>query len=74
MSFNLGRNWHSLTDIQVEYCEWTSTDKAELKTLREHPEEFCEKLFRGLEKMKSHAYIAANQHKVISHSNLNVHA
>ena len=58
----------------MEFCEWTSTDKAELKTLREHPDEFVEKLFRGLEKMKSHAYIAANQHKVISYSDPNVHA
>ena len=48
----------------MEYSEWTSTDRAELKTFKEHPEEFVEKFFSGMEKLKSHSFIAENQHKV----------
>ena len=41
-----------------------STDRAELKTTRDHPDEFVEKFFCSMEKLKSHSYVAENQHKV----------
>ena len=48
----------------MEYKEWVSTDRAELRTTIEPPEEFVEKLFSALEKLKKHSYIAESQYKV----------
>ena len=50
--------------LKVEYKEWVSTDRAELRNTIEPPEEFVEKLFSVLEKLKKHSYIAESQHKV----------
>ena len=35
-----------------------------MKTFKEHPDEFVEKFFKGMEKLKSHSFIAENQHRV----------
>lgn len=58
--------------VQVEYCEWTTTDRAELKTIREEPDEFVEKLFSSLEKLKGHSFIAENQHKVSTKNSFSI--
>ena len=44
--------------------QWKTTDRAELIPIHEAPEEFVETIFSDLKKLKTHGFVAQNQHKV----------
>lgn len=50
---------------QVVYMQWKTTDRAELISIHEAPEEFVETIFKDLKKLKTHGFVAQNQHKVL---------
>ena len=45
--------------------QWKTTDRAELISVHEDPEDFVENLFNALKKLKTHGFVAQNQHKVL---------
>ena len=45
--------------------QWKTTDRAELISIHEAPEEFVETIFKDLKKLKTHGFVAQNQHKVL---------
>ena len=52
------------SQFQVVYTQWVSTDRTELLSINDTPEDFVDKLFDALQKLKKHGFVAQNQHKV----------
>ena len=50
--------------FQVIYTQWVSTDRTEILSINDTPEDFVDKLFDALQKLKTHGFVAQSQHKV----------